>query len=57
MSKYSKKRSASMVEVSDANEPDIATNPSKKAKSSAAGASSHGKDDDGNPFWEVRALS
>ncbi|KAH7149434.1 transcriptional Coactivator p15-domain-containing protein [Dactylonectria estremocensis] len=53
MSKYSKKRSASMVDDLDANEPDIAPKPAKKAKGSAAGDSSHGKDDDGNPFWEL----
>ncbi|KAF7545693.1 hypothetical protein G7Z17_g8979 [Cylindrodendrum hubeiense] len=51
MSKYSKKRS--MVEDSDGSEPEIAPKPAKKAKSSSSGAGSHGKDDDGNPFWEL----
>ncbi|KAH6985941.1 transcriptional Coactivator p15-domain-containing protein [Ilyonectria sp. MPI-CAGE-AT-0026] len=52
MSKYSKKRSASMVE-DDEGGSSIAPKPAKKAKGSSSGAGSHGKDDEGNPFWEL----
>ena len=44
-----KKRRASSVEGSDS--PDAAPAAVKKAKSAAAPA---GKDDEGNPYWEVR---
>lgn len=48
----SKKRSASMVEDSDGPEESVA--PSiKKTKNAAAAAQPSGKDDDGNPYWEV----
>ncbi|KAK7415909.1 hypothetical protein QQZ08_012204 [Neonectria magnoliae] len=53
MPKFSKKRSASMVEDDDVGEPEIAQKPSKKAKSSSSGTGAQGKDDDGNPFWEL----
>lgn len=48
-----KKRSASIVDDSDAAEAPAPTAP-KKNKSAAAAAHPQGKDDDGNPFWEVR---
>ncbi|KPM36462.1 hypothetical protein AK830_g10131 [Neonectria ditissima] len=53
MPKFSKKRSASMAEDDDAGDHEIAQKPAKKAKSSSSGAGSQGKDDDGNPFWEL----
>lgn len=56
MSKFSKKRSASMVEDSDASDPEVAPQPAKKVKDTAAAASADGKDDEGNPFWEVSEL-
>ncbi|KAH6899909.1 transcriptional Coactivator p15-domain-containing protein [Thelonectria olida] len=50
MSKYSKKRGASTIENSDNEE--VAPKVTKKAKSSS-GAGADGKDEDGNPFWEL----
>ncbi|KAF7560470.1 hypothetical protein G7046_g3662 [Stylonectria norvegica] len=52
MPKYSKKRSASMVD-SDASDVDMPLKASKKAKNSASADGGDGKDDDGNPFWEL----
>lgn len=46
MPKYDKKRAAD----SNTSEPEVAT---KRLKNSAAGAGPDGKDDEGNPFWEV----
>ena len=53
MSRYSKKRSASTVEDSDDGEPQIAPNVAKKSKKAASAGALEGKDDEGNPFWEV----
>lgn len=51
MSDYSKKRRASTEDESDGGVPHKA---SKKNKSQAAAARPTGKDDEGNPYWEVR---
>ncbi|KAI9167592.1 putative RNA polymerase II transcriptional coactivator [Paramyrothecium foliicola] len=48
---YSKKRSASMVENSDDDGP--ATSIPKKSKSTLSAGEPDGKDDEGNPFWEL----
>lgn len=53
MPAFSKKRTASMAD-SDASEPDLPVKAAKKAKNTATTAQPDGKDDEGNPFWEVR---
>lgn len=55
MSPQSKKRRAGASDESDKGEPQMAQNPTKKTKHAASAGASDGKDDDGNPFWEVRA--
>ncbi|KFA64941.1 hypothetical protein S40285_03869 [Stachybotrys chlorohalonatus IBT 40285] len=50
---YTKKRSASMVEDLDDSEPHAADVPTKKSKKTASATHPDGKDDDGNPFWEL----
>lgn len=52
MARFGKKRRASSVEDGDEMEEPM-TSASKKTKSNAAGAPASGKDDEGNPFWEV----
>lgn len=47
----SKKRRA---DGSDSDEPAILTKAAKRSKSSSAKAGGDNKDDEGNPFWEVR---
>lgn len=51
MPDLSKKRRAD----SDSDEPQLAPTTAKKTKSAASVATPAGKDDDGNPFWEVRS--
>ncbi|KAM4065508.1 transcriptional coactivator p15 (PC4) domain-containing protein [Hirsutella rhossiliensis] len=51
MSSHSKKRRASAADELDENEPQMAQKPAKKTKH-APGAPD-GKDDEGNPFWEL----
>ncbi|CAG9943444.1 unnamed protein product [Clonostachys rosea f. rosea IK726] len=52
MARFGKKRRASSVEDGDEMEEPM-TSASKKTKSNAAGAPASGKDDEGNPFWEL----
>ncbi|CAH0053173.1 unnamed protein product [Clonostachys solani] len=52
MARLGKKRRASSVDDVDEMEEPM-TNASKKTKSNAAGAPASGKDDEGNPFWEL----
>ncbi|CAG9999626.1 unnamed protein product [Clonostachys byssicola] len=52
MARFGKKRRASSVEDGDEMEEPM-TNAPKKTKSNAAGAPASGKDDEGNPFWEL----
>ncbi|KAH7326100.1 transcriptional Coactivator p15-domain-containing protein [Stachybotrys elegans] len=49
----SKKRSASMVEESDDDAPVVSSSAAKKSKKATSSTPSDGKDDDGNPFWEL----
>lgn len=42
-----------MVEDLDDSEPHAADVPTKKSKKTASATHPDGKDDDGNPFWEV----
>lgn len=53
MSRYSKKRSASAAEDSDDGEPQVVLKAVKKSKNAASTGAPEGKDDEGNPFWEV----
>ncbi|KND89676.1 putative RNA polymerase II transcriptional coactivator [Tolypocladium ophioglossoides CBS 100239] len=53
MSRYSKKRSASTVEDEDDNGPPVAPKAAKKSKKVASTGAPDGKDDEGNPFWEL----
>lgn len=50
MTEYSKKRRASVSDESDGGVPHKV---SKKNKNAAATATPAGKDDEGNPFWDV----
>ncbi|POR31848.1 Putative RNA polymerase II transcriptional coactivator [Tolypocladium paradoxum] len=52
MSPYSKKRSASTVEDSG-DGPQVAPKAAKKSKNAASTGAPDGKDDEGNPFWEL----
>ncbi|PHH90778.1 hypothetical protein CDD83_2669 [Cordyceps sp. RAO-2017] len=54
MSSHSKKRRASAAEASDGEgEPPVAPKAAKKSKHGASATAPDGKDDDGNPFWEL----
>lgn len=47
------KRRASVAEPSDGSDAEVTRKVSKKNKTSGSVISPAGKDDDGNPFWEV----
>lgn len=53
MADYSKKRRASASDVSGDSDNDVNHKAAKKSKRSNAAVSPAGKDDEGNPFWEV----
>lgn len=55
MSSHSKKRRASAADDSDEAEPQTAPKPTKKTKHVASAGAPDGNDDQGNPYWEVRA--
>lgn len=47
------KRRASVAEASDGSDIEVAHKVAKKSKSNASVISPAGKDDEGNPFWDV----
>ncbi|KAJ6443288.1 transcriptional Coactivator p15 family protein [Purpureocillium lavendulum] len=49
----SKKRSASFVDHSDESDTVVAPKASKKNKNAVSANAPKGKDDEGNPFWEL----
>lgn len=49
----SKKRTASLVEALDGDEPAPALKPNKKSKTVASAGAPDAKDDEGNPYWEA----
>lgn len=49
----SKKRSASFVADSDESDTAVAPKASKKNKNAVSANAPDGRDDEGNPFWEV----
>lgn len=57
MADYSKKRRASVSDVSGDSDNDASHKTVKKSKRSNAAISPAGKDDEGNPFWEVSQAS
>ena len=53
MADYSKKRRASDDDASNDGENNVSHQAVKKTKRSDTAVSPAGKDDEGNPFWEV----
>ncbi len=53
MAEFSKKRRASVSDGSGDSDNDASHKTVKKSKRSNAAVSPAGKDDEGNPFWEV----
>lgn len=53
MPPMAKKRRASDTESTEEGQPMVTQKVVKKVKSSASAAKADGKDDEGNPFWEV----